>query len=338
MILISHAAEWGKERIFNTEYLRAWYLQPFNVGMHILIGCVTQALLDAMLTSRSLTDAGRTHTLSVDGLSFLVFTLVAVGIYLLLNHFLVGSALVLARRIPWEDSGVLDHDSLLIDFAMLVMGVTVATLVDKNSWLIFPTIAPLYLIYRALSIPHLKRQASTDAKTGLWNSEYFRKTLESEMARAMRFTRPMAVVVADLDLLRNINNVYGHLAGDVVLVGVANILKENLRDTDTVSRFGGEEFAILMPETTPEQALPRIEDIRRKIAQANFHAPLTKQLVKATMSFGITGIALADRTTIDLIHRADMAVYAAKMRGRNQTCLADAPQPTQFSLEERLTV
>jgi len=94
----------------------------------------------------------------------------------------------------------------------------------------------------------------------------------------------------------------------------------------------------LMPETTPEQAWPRIAAIRQRIAQANFYAPLTNEQVKATMSFGITGITLSDRTTIDLIHRADMAVYTAKMRGRNQTCMADAPLPAQFSIVERLTV
>jgi diguanylate cyclase (GGDEF)-like protein len=124
----------------------------------------------------------------------------------------------------------------------------------------------------------------------------------------------------------------------VVLKGVAEILKKSLRDFDTVSRFGGEEFAILMPETSADQALPRIEAIRERVADADFYAPLTNQLVKATMSFGITGVAVTDRSTLDLIHRADMAVYTAKMRGRNQCCVSETPLAVQFSLEERLTV
>lgn len=328
MILISHLIEWGKERTIRSEYLKAWYLQPFNISMHILVGWVTYLVHFKLIGLQA----------NPSGLLYLIAALVATLVYMLLNHACVAMALVIARRVPWRDSGILEKESLLIDLAMLAMGITVAKMVEVSLWLILPAMAPLYPIYRALAVPNLQRQASSDSKTGLWNAEYFRKTLEAELNRALRFNRPLVVVMADLDLLRNINNVYGHLAGDTVLTGVAEILKENLRDFDTVARFGGEEFSILMPETTIEQAYPRIEAVRRQIEMTTFIAPKTNHKIHATMSFGITGLGADDKTTIDVVHRADLAVYAAKIRGRNQTCLANYPEGSSISLEERIGV
>jgi diguanylate cyclase (GGDEF)-like protein len=296
--------------------------------MHVLVGWTTYQLFNLLIGL----------SIQPSGLLYLLATMGAALAYLTLNHLTVGGALMIARQISWRDSGIFERESLSIDLAMLMMGIMVAILVEASLWLIAPALAPLYLIYRALTIPKLKRQASSDPKTGLWNAEYFRKTLETELYRAQRFSRPLVVVMADLDLLRNINNVYGHLAGDAVLTGVATVLKANLREFDTVARFGGEEFSILMPETTVEQAYPRIEAIRRQIEDTSFIAPLTNHKIRATMSFGITGLAEDDKTTIDIVHRADLAVYAAKIRGRNQTCRSDYPADSSISLEERIRV
>jgi diguanylate cyclase (GGDEF)-like protein len=322
MILISHLAEWSKERLLNSPHLRAWYLQPFNISMHIIIGGVCLVIYQALHSTQ----------IHFVGGAFLFSALVAAGAYLLLNHLIVGAALVLARSVSWRDSGILERESLLLDFAMLAMGITVAAMVNLSVWLILPAISPLYLIYRSLSVPNLKRQASTDPKTGLWNAEHFRKTLELELSRSQRFNRPMTVVLADLDFLRNINNVYGHLAGDAVLIGVAEILKKNFRDFDTVARFGGEEFAILMPETTSAQAFNRVEAVRQQIEQAEFHAPITGYVVKATISFGVVSLCAQDQSAVELIHRADLAVYTAKMRGRNCTCLGDEKLPENINV------
>ena len=202
---------------------------------------------------------------------------------------------------------------------MFTMGYVVAILYQLNPWLILPTLTPLYLVYRALAVPQLMQKANRDPKTGLWNAEYFLEALEMELRRSTRFERPLTVVMADLDLLRNINNTYGHLGGDAVLVGVANILKENFRDFDIVSRFGGEEFAFLLPETYPENAYPRIESIRNLIESTIFTAPTTDAKIKVTMSFGISGINGSLLTAKEIVHQADIAVYHAKLKGRNRT-------------------
>ncbi len=127
----------------------------------------------------------------------------------------------------------------------------------------------------------------------------------------------MTVVMADIDLLRNINNLYGHLAGDIVLIGIARILKNLSRDYDIVSRFGGEEFALLMPETTPEEAYPKVNFLRMAIEKEEFVVQTSVTPIKASMSFGISGRE-EGLDSKGIIHNADMALYQAKLNGRNR--------------------
>jgi diguanylate cyclase (GGDEF)-like protein len=322
MIAIAHLVEWIKERSIKSNYLQSWYLQPWNIGMHIIIGVAARMAFNGLNTFM---DAS-------SGLGCLISSAAAALGYTLFNHLTVGLALVLARDIPWKESEALNLENLAMDFLMLTMGVPLAYLMSQNIWMTFPALSPLYLIHRALSVPNLRRRASTDPKTGLWNIEHFRKALEIELQRSMRFKRPLTVVVADLDLLRNINNAYGHLAGDAVLIGVANILKKNFREYDIVSRFGGEEFAILMPETLAEDARQRTETIRMLIENTEFEAPITKVKIRVTMSFGIAGWYLRGAATAEgIMHLADLAVYRAKMNGRNCSCIyTDQPWTPAF--------
>ncbi|MGD9094123.1 MAG: diguanylate cyclase, partial [Anaerolineales bacterium] len=245
--------------------------------------------------------------------------LTAMATFTLINHLLVGVVIWLARGENFSQSGVLDFFPLMLDFTLLCMGAGTALLYSMTPFAIILVLLPLYLIYTTLKVPALERKSETDPKTGLFNAEYFNQALEEELKRANRFDRPLTVVMADLDLLRNINNTYGHLAGDEVLIGVAQIFQNSVREYDLVSRFGGEEFAVMMPETTPEQAYPRIEQLRQTIEATEFSVPTSITPIKATMSFGISGRDGDTNKVRDLIHNADTALYHAKLKGRNGT-------------------
>jgi len=309
MVLITHLVEWAKEALIKSKNLRAWYIQPFNIAMHVLVGFAARNVY--LFVSG---DGKSFSTLQTMGAAVL-----AALVYVLLNHLIVGQALVLARGVSWRESGILEIENLSTDFVMLSMGYVVTVLMTLNPWLFLPALTPIYLVYRALAVPRLKREVNTDSKTGLWNAEYFIKAVENELLRARRYGRPLTVVIADLDFLRNINNAFGHLAGDEVLKSVAKILKKFFREYDVVARFGGEEFAVLLPETTPQEAYPRVEAVRRAVSGTRFESPITGAVIRTTMSFGIADNSNPIHTVKEIIHCADIAVYQAKVSGRNRT-------------------
>ena len=138
-------------------------------------------------------------------------------------------------------------ESISVDLVLTILGVSLAAFWNWNPWLDLRALAPLVVVHRSLSVPQLQAEARVDPKTGLYNARYFATTLAAEIARAARFERPMSLIMADLDLLRDINNSYGHLAGDAVLKGIAEIFRQQLRHYDVPARFGGEEFSILLP-------------------------------------------------------------------------------------------
>ncbi|HLJ67356.1 MAG TPA: bifunctional diguanylate cyclase/phosphodiesterase, partial [Chloroflexota bacterium] len=233
---------------------------------------------------------------------------------------------VLARHVPWAESGILDGGSLLSDFVLLCVGCTVAELWMVKPWFVLPALAPVGLLYQSLMVPRLKREAETDAKTGLYNARHFAALFAAELERAHRFDRPLAVIMADLDHLREINNTYGHLAGDTVLTGVAGIIQATVRDYDIAARFGGEEFALILPEVEEEQALELAERLRRAIEGARFSVSPAADDLGVTMSLGVACYPHDGRTTTELLHIADTAVYAAKSSGRNRViCASEVP-------------
>jgi diguanylate cyclase (GGDEF)-like protein len=240
----------------------------------------------------------------------------------LVNHSLIACLLRLVRGQSISGSGLFKLDSLLPDLVMACLGYVVAILWRLDFWLIFPALTPLALMFEAVKIPQLKQEAQTDSKTGLLNSRYFNKVLLEEFERAKRFNRPLAFLMADLDLMREINNHYGHLAGDVVLAGIGDLIRANVREFDHASRFGGEEFAILLPETTLEEAFAMAERLRIAIATASFKIDTSPTPIKATMSIGVAGFPENALSTLALAHAADLAVYQAKLNGRNRTARA----------------
>ena len=140
-------------------------------------------------------------------------------VYVVLNNGSFAVILHLARGHSPRD--ILNPQTLSADAALACLGIAFAHFWQVDAWLLPFAIAPLALLHAALHLPQLREEARMDSKTGLANARHFMETLKEELTRARRFSRPLSVIVADLDLLRNVNNTYGHLAGDAVLAGIS---------------------------------------------------------------------------------------------------------------------
>ncbi|MDQ2911110.1 MAG: GGDEF domain-containing protein, partial [Actinomycetota bacterium] len=300
MGLIQHIPEWLKNR-------SAWYIQIFNICNWTL------AILAASASFHGILQLGNgSH------IDYALAGLGAAGSIVAVNHVLMAPMLHLARGHSIRESGLFSFPSLSTDLVLAMLGVAMATFWHGNPWLIPFAVAPLLLIHRSLSVPQLQEEARVDPKTGLFNARHFAVALNEELIRAERFERPLSLVMADLDLLRDINNTYGHLAGDAVLQGVAEVFRAQLRHYDVPARFGGEEFAILLPETPPEQAFEIAERIRRAVAGHSFDVETSSEPIRATISIGVAGFPRDGTDANELIHQADLAVYRAKLQGRNR--------------------
>lgn len=169
----------------------------------------------------------------------------------------------------------------------------------------------------------LERLAMTDELTGVPNRRHFLAQLESERQRAIRYQRQASLAMLDLDHFKQVNDRYGHPAGDDVLKHFAKLLRRHMRSEDVVGRLGGEEFALLMPETTPVGAQTVLDRIRHELAKAqmDFVAPGFSY----TFSAGIAELPMTESPTCDhWIQEADQALYRAKTGGRNRTVLYQA--------------
>src|SRR6266542_1301225 len=239
-------------------------------------------------------------------------------VFVAVNHTLLALMLRLARGFSLRETGLFDSEFLSTDLVLAALGVAVYAFWQTNHWLVPFALTPLFLIHRSLSVPALQAEARVDPKTGLYNARYFATALAEELGRAQRFERPMTLIMADLDLLRDINNTYGHLAGDAVLKGIAETFRTQLRHYDVPARFGGEEFSILLPETPPDQAMEIAERIRRAVAERTFDVETSSEPIRATVSIGVAGYPKDGTDANELIHQADLAVYRAKLQGRNR--------------------
>ncbi len=174
----------------------------------------------------------------------------------------------------------------------------------------------------------LKRMATRDALTGIYNRLKLDELVPNEIRRSMRYKQPCSVVMLDIDLFKNINDNYGHLAGDQTLVWLAGVIKDRLRESDTLFRWGGEEFLIFAPDTELQDAGALAESVRRVI-ERSVNAPVGQ----VTCSLGVSQYKPGD-TVDSLVQRADLAMYEAKRQGRNRVCLdgcKDSPELTTGS-------
>jgi diguanylate cyclase (GGDEF)-like protein len=177
------------------------------------------------------------------------------------------------------------------------------------------------LLQRSHSHVKLVSDARNDSKTGLLNAATWERESAAEVARAVRTESPLAIAMLDIDKFKAVNDTYGHLVGDQVLKEIANTLNTLLRDYDLAGRFGGEEFALLLPQTRAVDAFRIAERVRANIASMSIIAAGTTggERVQVTVSIGVAALDSGSKRELsELVAAADAALYRAKAGGRDQ--------------------
>ncbi|MGW8252138.1 MAG: GGDEF domain-containing protein, partial [Anaerolineales bacterium] len=174
----------------------------------------------------------------------------------------------------------------------------------------------------------MQRLAVTDTLTGVYNRRGLFEHGEREINRSLRSSRPLAAIMLDIDHFKQVNDAHSHAVGDQVLQTLARLCQENLREVDIFGRYGGEEFAILLPDTDIDSAIQAAERLRRCVSEAQIttqHGPIS-----ITVSLGVASNEGEINNLAVLLDRADSAMYEAKHSGRNQVYLAESQQvPTE---------
>lgn len=174
-----------------------------------------------------------------------------------------------------------------------------------------------YAIEIAAQYQLLREIASHDGLTGLYNHREMHALLDKEIDRACRYNTSLSIIMLDIDHFKKVNDNFGHLAGDCVLRWLADLIKESSRTCDINSRYGGEEFAIILPETTGESTYKKAEALRQLIEKNSYSDESVN--ISITVSIGVAEFCVGD-TKMSFIERADKALYCSKSLGRNRVC------------------
>jgi diguanylate cyclase (GGDEF)-like protein len=166
----------------------------------------------------------------------------------------------------------------------------------------------------------LRTQSIRDPLTGWFNRRFMEETLEREISRSARNGRPLAILMMDVDNFKGFNDAYGHEAGDVALQTLCQLIKKHIRTEDAACRYGGDEFVLIIPDTSPELAGKRAEAIRAAAGQVEiqYHGSPAGTL---TLSFGVATSPVNGTTALELLRAADAALFRAKRDGRDRVQL-----------------
>lgn len=182
-------------------------------------------------------------------------------------------------------------------------------------------------LYRLVQM--LAQRAQIDGLTGLWNRAYFDTRWSETVALSSRHSQPLSLAMIDADNFKGINDTYGHPAGDAVLQGLAKVLRREIRREDVACRYGGEEFALIMPATSPQEALTLCERLRQSIAATVWPSHPERAV---TVSVGLAGAASAVGVSPqEWIQAADINLYASKQGGRNRCTVSDLSTPLRLN-------
>ena len=203
-------------------------------------------------------------------------------------------------------------------------------IVSAVTYIVNISLLPLAFVWmmQARSEWNLLQQSIVDPLTSVLNRRGLEQAIERELARCHRYGEGLTIAMLDLDHFKEMNDKYGHTAGDAILVSVAQFLTNRIRETDVVGRFGGEEFVLLFPHADISQVRPILEQLCRDFSESV--AQLPSPDVRVTASFGVSSTSEGRTTEAgDLLREADIALYQAKKNGRNQVCYFQADSPVR---------
>src|SRR3984957_7743967 len=219
-----------------------------------------------------------------------------------------------------------DRERMVLALTETCVGILVTIACAISALLLVIALPPVVLLQRSLLHAQLKAQARTDAETGVLNVGAWQGEADLAVARARRRGQPLAILLADVDHFKDVNDTYGHLTGDAVLRTLAAEMRQQVRESDLVGRFGGEEFVILLAGTTAEEACQVAERVRRG---AGVVKVLTHdEIVGVTVSVGVAALGTHGAALFELLAAADIALYQAKNTGRDRVCLYDPSDAT----------
>lgn len=170
------------------------------------------------------------------------------------------------------------------------------------------------------------KRAITDELTGTYNRRFLDNSLDDYFETAKKNKKPLSLIMADLDYFRQINEAYGHDMGDKTILEVVKVFKKHLRETDILARYGGDEFTVLLPDTSLEKACNVAEEIRKEVEKLDFLSNMTGPVTSLSTSQGIASFPETADTLQDLRKKADDALYQAKESGRNRVYCAKADE------------
>ena len=264
-----------------------------------------------------------------------LLVLLVLLVFMTVNTMLVAGAIALNSAPAALSDALGEWDDNVMEVATYCIGALVAMALFIHPFLSLLALPPLLVLHRAVLVRYLQEKASTDGKTGLLNAAAWHTQAEKELRRARRRDVPRGVLVVDLDHFKQVNDRHGHLAGDQVLVAVAQALRAEVRDRDLVGRFGGEEFVVLLAggptgDDGTAELTAVAERIRLRIASLYVEMPTPDGPLTVTgLSASVGAAFFPDHGTElrELLQVADTALYAAKRAGRNAVRAGVQPVP-----------
>ncbi len=291
-----------------------WYMVSFNMANYLLAGLAADAIVHLV-----------GEPAGGDALDFAEVAILAAAAFafVAINHLLIALVVTCARGRPLRHSAADMLEGFPIEMALTLTGACLVVVWTFSPPFVLLAVGPAVLIYRALWVPLLEHKSRTDPKTGLYNSEYLGGQIEDALAAARREDGHVSVVMIDLDQLRLINNRHGHLAGDELIRSVAEVVAEGAAERGGIAaRFGGDELCVLLAGQSLSVGSEVADSIRDRIDRLTVEIGGNREGVAITASAGVASFPEHADTVEGLISAADVAVYDAKLSGRNRTRIA----------------